>query len=90
MSYGDLPPTGPEPPVPPLPRPPPPPPRHGCLTAIMVLVGLVLLLPGVCAVGALSQPHLVDPAVLPIVVIGLLVGFGGLMLIWSALRERRP
>jgi hypothetical protein len=56
----------------------------------MVLVGLVLLLPGVCAVGALSQPHLVDPAFLPIVVIGLLVGFGGLMLIWSALRERRP
>ena len=27
-----------------------PPPRSGCLTAFMVLVGIVLLLPGLCAV----------------------------------------
>jgi hypothetical protein len=93
MSQGDLPPTRPEPPVPPLPRPPPPQPRDGCLTAIMVLVGIVLLLPGLCAVifgvASFSNGH-PDPGFTPFVVIGLLVGFGGVMLIRSAIRGRRP
>jgi hypothetical protein len=89
MSYGDLPPTRPEPPVSPL----PPPPRHGCLTAFMVLVGIVLLLPGLCAVifgvASLSQSR-VDSGFMPFVIIGLLVGFGGVMLIRSAIRGPRP
>jgi hypothetical protein len=36
-----------EPPPPAAPRPPA---RSGCATAIMVLVGIVLLLPGLCAI----------------------------------------
>jgi hypothetical protein len=92
MSNRDLPPTRPGPPVPPLPRPPPPP-RDGCLTAFMVLVGIVLLLPGLCAVifgvASLSQSR-VDSGFMPFVIIGLLVGFGGVMLIRSAIRGPRP
>jgi hypothetical protein len=93
MSYGDLPPARPEPTVPPLGPPPPPPPRNGCLTAIMVLVGLVLLLPGLCAVifgvGSLTHGR-PDPGLAPFIAIGLLVGFGGIMLLWWAGRGRRP
>jgi hypothetical protein len=67
----------------------PPPPRNGCLTAFMVVVGIVLLLPGLCAVifGAAS---IYDPrngaGFMPFIVIGLLVGFGGIMLIRAAIR----
>jgi hypothetical protein len=65
----------------------------GCLTALMVLVGIVLLLPGLCAVifggMALTQPHF-DPGLMPFVIVGLLVGFGGVMLIRAAIRGRRP
>ncbi|WBL79126.1 hypothetical protein I3J27_01505 [Bradyrhizobium xenonodulans] len=34
-------------------RPPPagPPQRNGCLTALMVIIGIILLLPGVCLVS---------------------------------------
>ncbi|QPF87928.1 hypothetical protein IC762_01470 [Bradyrhizobium genosp. L] len=37
-------------------RPPPPPPRRdGCLTAFMVVVGLVLLFPGICFLAFASN-----------------------------------
>ena len=78
---------------PPLPRPPGPQPRSGCLTAILFLVGLILLLPGLCAiifaVGTLSSLH-VDPTVMVLVIFGLLIGFGGIMLIRSAVRDPGP
>jgi hypothetical protein len=72
---------------------PPTPPRNGCLTAFMVIVGIVLLLPGLCAivfgVGNLgsSSP---DPMITLLVFLGLLVGFGGIMLIRAAIRGPRP
>jgi hypothetical protein len=79
MSYDDT----------PSPRPPPLPPRNGCLTAFMVLAGVILLLPGLCALifggMALSEPHF-DPGFMPFIVIGLLAGFGGVMLIRAAIR----
>jgi hypothetical protein len=87
----------PEPPVPltavpeppPIAPPPPPPPRSGCLTALMVIVGVILLLPGLCALlfgaGSLFSSHF-DPGFGPFVVVGLLVGFGGVMLIRAAIR----
>ena len=43
-----MPPT-PPPPPPYEDRPPPPELRSGCLTAIMVVCGIVLLLPGLCS-----------------------------------------
>jgi hypothetical protein len=63
---------------------------NGCLTAIMLLVGMVLLLPGLCAVifGGLSisQAHY-DSGVTGFVVMGLLVGAGGVALIRAAIRR---
>jgi hypothetical protein len=94
MSEADLPPGRPDGPlVPPADAmPPSPPPRHGCITALMVLIGIVLLLPGLCAVifGVLSiGPH-ADSGFAPLIIIGLLVGFGGIMLIRSAIRGPQP
>jgi hypothetical protein len=74
-----------------LPAAPPPLPRNGCLTALMILVGIVLLLPGLCAVifiVSFSSPSShYDPGVTPFVLIGLLAGAGGAMLIWRAVRR---
>ena len=76
-----------------LPPVPPTPPRNGCLTAFMVIVGIVLLLPGLCAiifgVGNLGSSHS-DPMITLLVFLGLLVGFGGIMLIRAAIRGPRP
>jgi hypothetical protein len=69
--------TVPETPPPAPPRLPPPAQRSGCLTAIMVVAGLIMLLPGLCAiifgVGSLTGSS-IDPTVLTLVVIGLAVG----------------
>jgi len=72
----------------------PPPQRNGgCLTAFMVIFGVILLLPGLCAlifgVAALTQPHF-DSGFMPFIVVGLLVGFGGVMMIRVAIRGPRP
>jgi hypothetical protein len=72
---------------------PPPPQRSGCLTAFMVIVGIILLLPGLCALifGAdnLMRSH-PDPTVLTLVMICLLVAAGGILLIRAAIRGPRP
>ena len=89
----DTPPVLPDgsPPAPPTPPPPLPPKRDGCLTAIMVLVGLVLLLPGLCAiifgVGNLTSSR-PDSMVTLLVLLGLLIGVGGVLLIRAAIRGR--
>jgi len=79
--------------VPPtLPPSPAPPPRNGCLTAFMVVAGIVMLLPGLCALifgfASLSETHF-DSSLMPLIVLGLLVGFGGIMLIRAATRGGR-
>jgi hypothetical protein len=57
----------------------------------MVLAGLVLLLPGLCAVIfagiALSERSFPSDFV-SFIAIGLLVGAGGVVLIWAAIRGR--
>ena len=74
--------------------PPPPPPtqRNGCLTALMILVGAILLLPGICGVIIAGlDPHelMVDPNTL-LAVLGLIaLGVGGIVLIWLAVRRPR-
>jgi hypothetical protein len=76
-----------------LPPVPPPPPRNGWLTAFMVIVGIILLLPGLCAiifgVASLGSSH-PDPMITQLVLIGLAVGAGGVLLIRSAIRGPRP
>ena len=79
---------------PPVPvRPSVPPPRSGCLTAFMVIAGIILLLPGLCAlvfgVGSMTNSHL-EPALMVLVLFGLMVGAGGIALIVAAIRGRRP
>jgi hypothetical protein len=80
------PPDGPYLPPPPLPR------RDGCLTAIMVIIGIILLLPGLCAVffgvGNLTSSS-PDSFVTTLVMLGLLIGAGGIALIVAAIRGRR-
>ena len=78
-----------QPPITPPPPPPPPEPprqrRHPIVSIIMVICGLVLLLPGVCAIafsGAVAEaPVLV---LLWLICIGISVG--GLFLIVKAFR----
>jgi len=78
--------------IPQSPPPPPPQQRNGCLTAVLILVGIVLLLPGICGVIIVAlDPHelMVDPNTL-LAVLGLIaVGIGGIVLIWFAARRPR-
>ena len=68
--------------------------HNGYLTAFMVLVGTLLLLPGLCsmAVGAFTI-YAFEPRLILVhsctLAIGLLVGIGGVMLIRAAIRRRR-
>jgi hypothetical protein len=81
---------GSPPPAPP--QLPPPAQRNGCLTALMVVAGLIMLLPGLCAivfgVGSLTGSSM-EPIVSVLVVLGLLVGFLGIMLIRTAVKSPR-
>jgi hypothetical protein len=58
----------------------------------MVVAGLIMLLPGLCAiifgVGSLTGSS-IDPTVMTLVLIGLVVGFLGILLIWAAVRGPR-
>ncbi|UZE49620.1 hypothetical protein [Rhodopseudomonas sp. P2A-2r] len=66
-------------------------PRSGWLTALMVVTGTILLLPGLCAlvVGAVSINDPIVSTFLPLILVCLLIGFGGIMLLRAAFRGRR-
>lgn len=74
------------------PPPPLPPQRHGCATAFMVLFGIILLLPGLCAlifgVTMISETRF-DAAFASLVLLGLFVGAGGVILIRAAIKGPR-
>jgi hypothetical protein len=75
-----------------LPTSPPPGQRNGCLQALAILVGIVLLLPGICAIILAGlDPHelLVDPNTLFAILGMLTIGAGGVALIWWAVRRAR-
>lgn len=76
-----------------LPPPPPPTPRSGCLTALMAIFGIILLLPGACALLfggiSISDRGRIDSDVAPLVFLGLVVGLFGVALIWAAIKGRR-
>lgn len=86
---------GPTPPSPPPASPPRPPreQRSGCLTAFMAIAGLILLLPGLCAIvfgyGELTSAG-TEPIVTFLVTIGLVLGGVGVALLRSAIRGRAP
>ena len=92
MSSSDTP--SPPPSQPPIPDPGGvPPPRHGCLTALMVVVGIILLLPGLCAlifgVGSLTSRGGFDSGFVPFILVGLMVGAVGVLMIRWAIRDPR-
>jgi len=67
--------------------------RSGCRTAFMVIIGIILLLPGLCALifaGAALTERSFPSDVVSFIVVGLLVGFAGVMLIRAAIRGPRP
>ena len=67
--------------------------RSGCLTALMVLGGIVMLLPGLCALlfGGMSvfEDGRIASDIAPLVFLGLVVGIGGVALIWAAVKGRK-
>ena len=68
---------------------PPPPRRHPILSVLMVIVGLILLLPGVCAL-VFSPMAVTDPSLLGLILICFAIAAGGVMLILSAVRGPKP
>ena len=86
----DMPPPGPPPPPPIAPGPPPPPVRSGCVTAILIVIGIILLLPGLCALifgGMAWSDHSFEDVFNGFVTTGLVIGGLGILLIWYAIRR---
>lgn len=77
-------------PLPPSAPPPSPPSqnqRNGCLQALAVVVGIVLLLPGLCAIILIGAgPRIAREDVLFLLLM-LGIGAGGIALIWWAVRR---
>jgi hypothetical protein len=73
-----------QPPTPP--QAPRPPRRHLLLSALMVLVGLILLLPGLCALAFSLTIVTGEPSLTLLWLVCLGIGAGGLMLIINAFR----
>lgn len=74
-----------------LDRPPPgaPPRPTGCLTAFLVVVGVILLLPGLCTLVLSGGRPFTDALGSQIATITFTIGFFGIALIWLALSRRR-
>lgn len=77
MSHSDQPPPN---------RPPEPSQRNGCVTAFMLVAGIILLLPGIlCAMLLSSMGSAGSDAITPIVMLVALCGVG--LIIWALARK---
>jgi hypothetical protein len=60
----------------------------------MVIAGVILLLPGLCALlfggASLFDGGKLESDLAPFVFLGLVVGIGGVALIWAAIKGRKP
>lgn len=73
-------------------RPPPASPRNGCLTALLLLVGVILLVPGVCGAFLVSydwREVSTDQTAMLVSVVLMALGVCGIAMIWLAIRPRR-
>jgi hypothetical protein len=64
--------------------------RNGCLQALAILIGVVMLLPGICGiilVGIDSKEMMLDGTVAHAAFGLILIGIGGVALIWWAVRR---
>jgi hypothetical protein len=80
------------PPSAPSASPPPTNQRNGCLTAFLILVGLILLVPGVCGVILVGYDwkELANDQTALLLSVGMIaIGICGVVTIWLALRPRR-
>jgi hypothetical protein len=76
----------PPPVLPPVPTPDQA--RSGCMTAFMVIAGIILLLPGLCALFFAFAGVATSASDLQMVGVCLIVACGGVGLIWAAIRGR--
>jgi hypothetical protein len=77
----------PEIPSGPLPRPQEE--GNGCLTAILIVIGIILLLPGLCSLLFVFGGLVTSAEDVQFVIALGLVGCAGIGLIWWAIRGRR-
>ena len=78
------------------PAKPTPPVRERWITALMVLTGILLLLPGLCSIFFASGALLSGPSgvpdfsfFVPFLLVTFAIGFGGIMLLRAAIRGPR-
>ena len=71
--------------------PPPPPPRTGCLSVFLVFLGMVLMLPGLCAIILIVQDwkSALSGSLLLTVLVCIVVSVGGFLLFRAGLRTDR-
>jgi hypothetical protein len=78
----------PDPSLPPLP-PPRPQGMGGCLSAILVLVGVVLLLPGICSLLFMTASGMrIGGDIAGLILLTFVISAGGIALIVYAARNR--
>ncbi|MCK1736505.1 hypothetical protein IVA79_21735 [Bradyrhizobium sp. 138] len=67
--------------------------RSGCLTALMAIAGIFMLLPGLCALlfGGMSvvEGGQIPADIASLVFLGLVIGIGGVVMIWAAIMGRK-
>ena len=73
------------------PPPPPPPPqeRSGCLTALMIVIGIILLLPGLCSLFFIFGGLIKSAEDVQFAAALLALGALGVGLLWWAIRSSR-
>ena len=72
---------------PPFGSTPPPHQPSGCVTALIGLTGVVLLLPGLCALFFIGGASRFDSSLMLVVLLCFMVGAIGVLLIWAAIRR---
>jgi hypothetical protein len=75
-----------------IPAGPPPRPREessGCLTAILIVIGMILLLPGLCSLIFVFGGLIKSAEDVQFVALLMMLGAAGVALIWWAIRRRR-
>jgi hypothetical protein len=72
--------------TPELPPPLPPQQRDGCLTALMIIIGIILLLPGLCSLVFIFSGLVKSAGDVQFVASCLIVGALGAALMWWAIR----
>jgi hypothetical protein len=63
--------------------------NSGCLTAILIVIGIILLLPGLCSLIFVFGGLIKSAEDVQFVALLMMLGAAGVALIWWAIRRRR-